>query len=129
MPGIRQTTSTAMTDGLIRGEYNELKGGLWLLSITLSVPEAGEPIDLSKMVYYYSRNYDSGNPVPLNAVSPNSGMLTSGDSTKIRLNLETASLTGPMAGGRFSLEIKPPVGASTLIQRSLPDAFEGGYLP
>jgi flagellin FlaB len=125
--GVKQSTSTAITDGLVNGRYDETKG-LTSLTFSIRVPETGEAIDLSKMVYYYSRNNDSGNAVPLTAVSPNSGILASGDSTRVRLDLDGAGMPGPMAGGRFSLEIKPPLGASTLIQRTLPAVYDGGYI-
>lgn len=126
--GIKQSTSTAITDGFIRGQYDGTKGGLQSLSFSISAPETGEAIDLSKMVYYYSRNYDPGNTIPLTAVSPNSGILAPGNSTRVRLDLFAAGMTGPMAGERLSLEVKPPVGASTLIQRTLSDTYSGGYI-
>lgn len=126
--GIKQSTSTAITDGLIRGQYDENNGGIQSLSFSISVPETGEGIDLSKMTYYYARNNGAGDAIPLSAVQPNSGILAPGDNTRIRLDLAAADMKGPMAGGSFSLEIKPPLGASTLIQRTLPAAFEGGYI-
>jgi flagellin FlaB len=126
--GIKQSSSVAITDGLIRGQYDAGKGGITSLSFSLSVPDTGESIDLSKMIYYYVRNNEGGNAVPLDYVTPKSGILASGDSTRIRLALFDAGLTGPMAGGTFSLEIKPPIGASTLIQRQLPTGYNGGYL-
>lgn len=125
--GVKQSTSTAITDGFVRGQY-DIDKGLITLSLSISVPETGEAIDLSEMIYYYSRNGDAGNAIPLTAVSPNSGLLSPGENTRVRLDLEAAGMTGPMAGGRFSLEVKPPVGASTLIQRTLSDTYGGGYL-
>ena len=126
--GIKQSTSVAITDGLIRGVYRESDGGIVSLTFSLSVPETGEAIDLSKMVYYYVRNNEAGNTVPLQFVTPNSGILASGSNVRVRLDLSDAGMAGPLAGGSFSLEIKPPVGASTLVQRSLPSAFSGGYI-
>ena len=125
--GIKQSSSVAITDGF-RGVYQEDQGGITSLTFSLSVPDTGEPIDLSKMVYYYMRNNEAGNTVPLQHVTPNSGILASGSNVQVRLNLLGAGMAGPLAGGSFSLEIKPPVGASTLIQRSLSSAFSGGYI-
>ena len=126
--GIKQSASVAITDGLIRGQYNEGQGGLISLTFSISVPETGEAIDLSKMVYYYVRENEGGNAVPLSHVTPNSGILESGDNTRVRLNLQGAGFAGPLAGGSFTLEIKPPVGASTLLQRKLPSGYNGGYI-
>lgn len=126
--GIKQSASVAITDGLIRGQYDEGQGGLISLTFSISVPETGEAIDLSKMVYYYVRGNEGGNAVSLSYVTPNSGILESGSSTRVRLNLRDAGLAGPLSGGSFTLEIKPPVGASTLIQRKLPSGYNGGYI-
>lgn len=126
--GIKQSSSVAITDGLIRGQYNEVQGGLISLTFSISVPETGEPIDLSKMVYYYVRENEGGNAVPISFVTPNSGILESGDNTRVRINVRDAGFPGPMAGGMFTLEIKPPVGASTLIQRKLPFGYNGGFI-
>lgn len=126
--GIKQSASVAITDGLIRGQYNEGQGGLISLTFSISVPETGEAIDLSKMVYYYVRGNEGGNAVSLSYVTPNSGILESGENTRVRLNLRDAGLAGPLSGGSFTLEIKPPIGASTLIQRKLPSGYNGGYI-
>lgn len=125
--GIKQSTSTAITDGLLSGRYDETNG-LESLTFSISVPETGEAIDLSKMLYYYSRNDEGGDTIPLAYVTPGSGILSPGDSTRVRLNLASAGKAGPKAGGRFTLEIKPPVGASTLIQRALSSSYDGGYI-
>lgn len=125
--GIKQSSSTAITDGLISGRYSETDG-LTDLVFSLSVPETGEAIDLSKMVYHYAREGEAGSAVPLQYVTPNSGILYPGESTRARVYLLSAGVNGPMAGGSFSLEIKPPIGASTLIQRKLPSGYNGGYL-
>ncbi|PWR74439.1 archaellin/type IV pilin N-terminal domain-containing protein [Methanospirillum lacunae] len=126
--GVKQSTSTVITDGLIRGSYSGTNG-LVSLSFSLTVPETGEAVDLSKMIYYYVRNSGVGGEVPMSYVHPNSGLLSPGGNTRIMLDLNAASMTGPMAGGSFTLEIKPPAGASTLIQRTLPDAYSGGFIP
>jgi archaeal flagellin FlaB len=125
--GIKQSSSVAITDGLIRGQYSA-NDGLTSLTLSLSVPETGEAIDLSKMVYYYARENEGGNSIPLTSISPDTGILYAGESTRIRLNLLSAGLAGPKEGGSFTLEIKPPNGASTLIQRTLPSGYSGGYI-
>lgn len=125
--GIKQSASVAITDGFIRGSYDNTDG-LVALSFSLSVPEAGEPIDLSKMVYYYARDNEAGDPIPLDYVNPNSGILSPGENIRIRLDLKLAGVPGPLAGGTFTLEIKPPVGASSLIQRTIPSGYNGGYI-
>ncbi len=125
--GVKQSVSTAITDGTIRGEY-EPATGLTSLTFSISAPEAGEAIALADMVYYYSRNNDAGKTVPLEHVTPHEGFIQPGKRTRVTINLTAAGLAGPMAGGTFSLEIKPPIGASTLIQKKLDSSYIGGYL-
>lgn len=125
--GVKQSSSGAITDGLISGRYTPTNG-LETLTFSITVPETSEAIDLSKMVYYYVRTNEGGAEIPIEHVSPSSGILSPGSNTRIRLNLLAAAVPGPMAGESFSLEIKPPIGASTLIQRTLPDGYNGGYI-
>jgi flagellin FlaB len=126
--GIKQSSSAAITDGLISGRYDAGTGGLQSITFSVSVPESGMAIDLSKMVYFYSKDNDTGDAIPMTSVTPNEGIISPGKSTRIRLNLASAGRAGPMAGGTFSLEIKPPVGASTLVHRTLSAVFDGGYI-
>lgn len=125
--GIKQSTSGAITDGLISGRYDDSQGGLQSLSFSISVQETGQAIDLSEMVYYFVKENGVGGEIPLSKVIPNSGLLLPGGSTRIRIDLSGPG-AGPMAGGSFSLEIKPPVGSSTLIQRTLSAGYNGGYI-
>ena len=43
--------------------------------------------------------------------------------TKIKVEL---NIDGPVAGGSFTLEIKPSVGASTLVSKTLSLGYPGG---
>ncbi|MDD1723732.1 MAG: flagellin [Methanospirillum sp.] len=126
--GLKQSTSVAATDGLIRGVYDTNNGVLTDLIFILSIPVTGESIDLSKMIYYYVRNSEEGTEIPLEHVTPRRGIVRPGESTRIHLDLEGAGVAGPSAGGSFSLEVKPPTGASTLIQRTISSGYNGGLI-
>lgn len=126
--GIKQSTSTLITDGLIRGQYSEAGGGLQSLTFSIHIPDASQAVDLSEMIYYYSRDTESGSTIPLSYVTPSSGIIRSGDTIRIRIDLAGAGMAGPRGGGSFTLEVKPPVGASILIHRTLPAVYEGGYI-
>lgn len=127
--GLKQGTSVVATDGLIRGIYDPDNGVLTDIIFILSIPVTGESIDLSKMIYYYVRNNEEGGEIPLEHVTPRKGIVGPGESTRIHLDLSGAGMAGPSAGGFFSLEIKPPAGASTLLQRSLSSGYNGGFIP
>ncbi len=127
--GIKEVTSSTFSDGFVGGMYDETKGGLTRLIFSINVPESGQSIDLSKMTYYYATDNNVGSDISLNAVTPHDGFVESGGSQRISIDLEAAGMTGPLAGGTFSLEIKPPTGASTLIHRMLSNTYTGGYLP
>jgi archaeal flagellin FlaB len=120
--GIKQTTSNAVLDGYLYGSYNS---GLTALTFYIKIPEGGETIQLTQLSYLYGKNNQVSAPVIPSQGS--SGSLAPGDRTKVVIGGTTA-LTGPKAGSVFSLEIKPRVGASTLIQRTLSSGYTGGVI-
>jgi len=122
--GIKQTTSNAVMDGYMYGSYSGSGSGSGLSSLTfyIKVPEGGETIKLDQIQYLYSKDYGVASAKTPSTGS--SGSLSPGDRTKIVIN----SLSGPKAGSTFSIEIKPRVGASTLIQRTLSSGYTGGVI-
>jgi archaeal flagellin FlaB len=122
--GIKQTTSNAVLDGYLYGSY-ATSNGLTALTFYIKIPEGGETIQLSQLSYLYGKNNQVSAPVTPSTGS--SGSLSPGDRTKIIIG-GTTSLSGPKAGSVFSLEIKPRVGASTLIQRTLSSGYTGGVI-
>ncbi len=121
--GIKQTTSNAVMDGYMYGSYTATNGtGLTGLTFYIKVPEGGETLKLDQIQYLYSKDYGVASAKTPSTGS--SGSLAPGDRTKI----EISNLTGPKAGSTFSIEIKPRVGASTLIQRTLSSGYTGGVI-
>jgi len=116
--GIKQTTSNVVLDGYLYGSYasSSLSG----LTFYIKVPEGGETVKLSQITYLYGKN---------NAVATGIGATYTGEAispgarTKI-----TMTTSGPTAGSSFTLEIKPQVGASTLVQRTLSNGYMGGVI-
>ncbi|MDD1728700.1 MAG: flagellin [Methanospirillum sp.] len=113
--GIKQSTSNLVLDGYLYGDGSPLTK----LTFYLAVPEGGQAIDLSKVVFLYTVN--DGEVQQLE--SGLSGTLAPGNRIQVTLNVN-----GPDAGETFTLEIKPPVGASSLIQRTLSSGYSGGVI-
>ena len=114
--GIKQTTSNLVLDGYLfatTGTFSEI-------TFYVKVPEGGESISLSEVDILYG----AGTSIPGAATfSPATGLLGPGERTKIVLKGK-----GPSAGGKFTIEIKPPIGASSLIVRTLASGYEGGVI-
>ena len=118
--GVKQSTSNIVLDGYIYGTYSN---GLASLTFYIKVPEGGETADLSQNTYLYTAG--AGTP-GLQTVSPSSGSLAPGARTKIQI--ASVSPATVHSGSSFSLEIKPKVGASYLIQRTLSNGYTGGVI-
>ena len=117
--GIKQTTSNAVMDGYLYGSMASSK--LDKLTFYIKVPEGGETLQLSQVQYLYGK----GVAEPVKKDDPQrTSSLAPGDRTKITLS----TLGGPSPGSAFTLEIKPRVGASTLIQRTLSSGYNGGVI-
>lgn len=118
--GIKQTTSNTVLDGYLYGSYTS-SGGLDTLTFYIKVPEGGETQNLEQTSFLYAKNSEVAQPITPTVGS--TGSIKSGERTKIKIDV-----TGPMAGSTFSLEIKPRVGAATLIQRTLSSGYSGGVI-
>ena len=121
--GIKQTTSNAVLDGYIYGSYSAGGGGLQSLTFYIKAPEGGETLKLDQISYLYAKN--SGVAEPTTPTAGNVGSLAPGGRTKIVLS---PAVKGPVSGSIFSVEIKPRVGASSLIQRTLSSGYTGGVI-
>ncbi|MDX8551862.1 flagellin [Methanospirillum sp. J.3.6.1-F.2.7.3] len=116
--GVKQATSNVVLDGQLYGTYSA-GTGLTELTFYIRVPEGGESVQLADIDYLYTKV--DGDPA---SKTYGSTSLHAGQTTKIVLS----SLGGPSAGSRFTLEIKPSVGASTLVQRTLASGWTGGVI-
>lgn len=133
--GIKQTTSNLILDGQI---YGTMSGAdLDILEFTLAIPEGGQAQDVSDdggaltILYSYTTDgttWSDATPLSWTATNPITGVagvttLNAGDKVDIATDV---ALGGPPAGYSFTLEIKPLVGASTLITKTLSTGYEGG---
>lgn len=127
--GIKQATSNLVLDGTIYGTMNAAGTQLDSIDFTLAIPEGGQAQDLTQVSFLFAK--DTGDPAVIGTgqiTLTRSGtvltdtVLTPG--TKVDVNID--SLAGPATGGSFSLEIKPLVGASNLITKTLGTGYEGG---
>ena len=120
--GIKQSTSNVVLDGQLFGSHSNTAGGLQKLVFYIRIPEGGEAVKLDDVKYLYAKTNQMAAMV---TVTPGTGILTAGAKTKISLDI---SPNGPKSGSKFTLEIKPSVGASTLVQRTLSSGYNGGVI-
>jgi len=121
--GIKQSTSNMVLDGQIYGNGKTVTQ----LTFYLTVPEGGQPQKMSEVSYLMTVG---GNTVSaLSTVNTSSDLLQPGARTKIVAHLGASgnyqvTATRPS----FTLEIKPKVGASTLISKTLSSGYNGGVI-
>ncbi|NLD94478.1 MAG: hypothetical protein GX639_17615 [Fibrobacter sp.] len=122
--GIKQSTSNMVLDGQIYGNGKSITQ----LTFYLTVPEGGQPQKMSEVDYLMTVG---GNTVSvLSAVSNDAtaGLLQPGARAKIVAHLTAASYQPAASQPSFTLEIKPKVGASTLISKTLSSGYDGGVI-
>ncbi|MDX8551863.1 flagellin [Methanospirillum purgamenti] len=116
--GVKQATSNVVLDGQLYGDAATLTK----LTFYVRVPEGGEAVKMKDITFLYGIN----NAVATKATTGttyDAESLSPGERTKVEL-----TVTGPAAGCKFTLEIKPSVGASTLVQRTLASGYTGGVI-
>lgn len=123
--GIKGAVSNVILDGQIYGNMNGTQ--FCNLSFFIRVPEGGESVKLNEIIFLYSRGNDQAvMMIPYNSTNQQfteSDRINPGANTKINL-----WVSGPTRGSRFTLEIKPRLGASSLIQRTIDSGYTGGVL-
>lgn len=122
--GIKQSTSNLVLDGQIYGDATTITK----LTFWLAIPEGGQAQSLSTtdLTLLWTKNNEAVKP--LNTFTANGAtdlLLEPGEKAKIELSLNTGS-DQPGPGSKFTLEIKPKVGAATLISKSLGNGYYGG---
>jgi flagellin FlaB len=115
--GMKQTTSNLVLDGYLFADSSQFTS----ITFYVKVPEGGESINLAEVDILYGKG--TAVPSKVTPTTGGSGLLAPGDRTKIVL---TASSPGP--GSKFTIEIKPAIGASSLIVRTLSDGYTGGVI-
>lgn len=121
--GIKQSTSNLVLDGQLYGTMADSK--LSNIKFYLAIPEGGQPQKLSDVSFLLT--VDNGNVSDVKdsaSFTPNTTVLPAGGRVQVSLNITG----GPAAGGSFTLEIKPKVGASTLVAKTLATGYNGGVI-
>jgi len=109
-------------DGQIYGTMANSK--LKNLTFYLAVPEGGQPQKLSDVQFLLTVDNGNVNSTTPTNITPNTSVLAAGSKVQTTLTLDN----GPTAGGTFTLEIKPKVGASTLVAKTLATGYNGGVI-
>lgn len=140
--GIKQSTSNLVIDGTQYGQMGSAAAGsknLWKVTFYLTIPQGGQPQNMDDISYTVTVNdvriYETTDPGTGQdgrfKVSKTSGadILKPGDTATmvLQFGLDTgASTTGPAAGKSFTLEVRPKVGASSLLSKQLVTGYKGG---
>jgi flagellin FlaB len=114
--GIKQSTSNLVLDGQVYGDGTTIT----TLTFYLAIPEGGQAQNMAEVDFLYTKEGGSVTPVTHSLT----GLLQPGERTKVQLGLSNK----PTAGNTFTLEIKPKVGASSLIQKTLSSGYNGGVI-
>jgi flagellin FlaB len=128
--GVKQSTSNIVLDGQLYGVMSDTK--LTSLKFYLMIPEGGQPQSLVDLVYLMT--VKNGEVKTMTGTYSGDTVLAPGDRREITINVSSYSSTnpsitgGPAAGESFTLEIKPKVGASTLIAKTLATGYNGGVI-
>jgi len=124
--GIKQSTSNLVLDGQLYGNAATVTQ----LTFYLAIPEGGQPQKMREVSYVWS--YDNGagrelkgGSVTYTAVSP-AGTSILRPTEKVKVTLMPQP--GAAAGKGFTVEIKPKVGASSLVAKTLATGYNGGVI-
>lgn len=136
--GFRQASSVVYVEGALYATLNSLNDSLDTITFYLAIPETGRAQDLTKMLIVYTHSVDStihrvyeyggaspsGGPNYKFGVAGGVEIMNPGD----KLRFEIIDVGGPVPGGWFRIEIKPEIGASTLVTKNLNDGYAGGAI-
>jgi len=148
--GIKQSTSNLIIDGNLYGAGQKTAGLIHTLTFWLTIPEGGQAQSMNEVSYVMTRTTAAGvvkGPVAFlgsrGAIaylaeglgySATGTLLSPGGKVKVVVDLYDIGQSSaygdlvPSAGEKFSLEIKPSVGAATLLTKSLATGFIGGEI-
>lgn len=132
--GIKQSTSNIVIDGSQYGKMSD--GKLYQVTFYLAIPQGGQPQKLSEIDYTVtvdnSRLYrgTSGFEVTPDSTYSSVGyILKAGQSASMLLQFGTAgTVRGPAPGGAFTLEVRPSVGAASILSKQLVTGYKGGVI-
>jgi flagellin FlaB len=126
--GIKQSTSNLVLDGQLYGDAATVT----LIEFNIAIAEGSQPQLLSEIEYIST---SSNNPTPVEATStyyeqdgtttiPKSTVLKPGEKVMVKVGM-APTVTG---GDSFTIEMKPKIGAATLISKTLSTGYPGGLI-
>lgn len=131
--GIKQATSNMVLDGQIYGRMSTAGtpgnfDNLQRLTFYLAIPQGGQAQNLETTKFIWTVGNNLPKVIPSGSIifTPSDAVLSPGSKVKVEIIDRAWSLV--QAGGSFGLEIKPNIGASTLIRKTLTTGFKGGYI-
>ncbi len=120
--GIKQSTSNLVLDGQLYGNAATITQ----LTFYLSVPEGGQPQKMTEVTYLWT--LAGGAVSSLTSVDESATLLQPGARAKIVAHVATTDTSPSSTKPSFTLEIKPKVGASTLVSKTLSSGYAGGVI-
>lgn len=135
--GYKQASSALYIEGGVYAWLETSGGALDKVEFSAGILETGQPQDLSKLTIVYTHSIGNtirtytyggvdgakGDPDWLFGVQRGPVMMA-GDKQTFTLD----DVGGPIPGGWFTIELKPQLGASTLVKYTLADTFSGGLV-
>lgn len=134
--GYKQASSAMYIEGGVYAWLENPGSALDKVEFNAGILETGQPQDLSRLIIVYTHSIGGNERVyvyggPDGADGPNlkfgvqrGPVMMPGDKQTFTLD----SVGGPVPGGWFTIELKPHIGASTLVKYSLADTFSGGLI-
>jgi len=113
-------SSLIITGDLIGKYYN----GLSEVTFPIGIPDGGTPQYLPRVNYLWS--VGTMDTIPVLPANPASGTIKPGETQLVTIQIPQNQQ--PRAGEKFSLEIRPATGTSTLFMSSLPADYNGGII-
>jgi flagellin FlaB len=129
--GVKQSTSNLVLDGQLYGNYDSTNGDVDTIEFYLSIPEGGQPQDIGEVVFVYSLEGGIGEERTLGsgiAIDPALPKNILVPTEKVKVTLTPTDTDTPSPGETFTIEIKPKIGASTLIAKTLATGYTGGVI-
>jgi len=127
--GIKQSTSNLVLDGQLYGDAKTIA----TLTFYLSIPEGGQSQKMSDVSILYTKAGSNVEDVTSHATYTDKSaatltLLQPGERAKVALALSASATGSPTSGDSFTLEMKPKVGASSLISKTLGSGYNGGVI-
>jgi len=130
--GIKQSTSNLVIDGQVYGKYPV--DHLTEVTMSLSIPEGGQPQDAKLIAYVVTTNgeikapgtiqyAETGTESWTNVGDLTDSVIPAGGKIDVRIPFD-----GPSRGGSFTIEVKPSIGAASLITKTISTGWNGGVI-